>query len=45
LKPGGDQSSHILEFVEKRGFPVHFLFYKPPRPPLKILVPIMKQKK
>ena len=45
MKPGGDQSSHILEFVEKRGFPVHFLFYKPPRPPLKIAVPIMKQKK
>ena len=42
LQPGSEQTEHIKEFIEKRGFPVYYLFYNPPRVPLRISVPITK---
>jgi hypothetical protein len=38
LQPGSEQTKHIGEFIKRREIPVFYLFYNPPRTPLRVVV-------
>jgi hypothetical protein len=42
LQPGSEQTKHIGEFIKRREIPVFYLFYNPPRTPLRVVVPVTR---